>query len=340
MNVWDGLHWNIYEILPYQRKFNVIEGMRVIGKTYTTQFYCLDKFMNKGNEFVNLIRYSSKLNKKTLEKNYDKVISENYPDVGFKFFKDRITLDGEVVCHNMAISAYQDYKPLSFPRVKHLIFDECLPENPKTVRYVEGWNEPNLLLNIYDTIDRKEDRVICFLLGNLTSFYNPYHMHEVFKFPYIEPGSLWKGKNVLFQRAIPSEALLKKLQASDFHQMTENSSYGNFSMGDKYQDEEQSMIESLPDKNIKYIFTIVYNNNYYGIWTDKIQSKVYVSQKYEIQCKRIYALTIDDHTENTLITKGKEPLVSWLAKSFKLGVVKFDGEECKSKIFEGIKLIL
>lgn len=43
MNVYDGLHWNIYEILPYQRNFNFINSERSIGKTYTTEAYVIDK---------------------------------------------------------------------------------------------------------------------------------------------------------------------------------------------------------------------------------------------------------------------------------------------------------
>lgn len=339
MNVWDGLHWNIYDILPYQRKFNFIEGKRVIGKTYTSQYFCMDKYFNRGSQFVLLIRNSSKLTKTNLQKTVDKVKSEKYPDVKFKYTKDCIMVDGDIMCHFMAISKYQDYKPLSYPYVKYLIFDECLPENPKTVRYVEGWNEPNLLLNIYDTIDRKEDRVICFLLGNLTSFYNPYHMHDVFKFPYIEEGQLWTGKNVLFQRAKPTDALIALLQAAEFSQMVDGSDYGNFAMGDKYQDENQTMIQSLPN-NRKYIMTIVYNNREFGIWTDKNSTLVFISKMVDRNCKRRYAFTIDDHTENTLITKCKDSLVNWLANSFKIGKVRFESEECKTLVLNGIKLIL
>ena len=339
MNVWDGLHWNIYDILPYQRKFNFIEGKRVIGKSYTTQFYCMDRYLTRGQEFINLVRYKNALNKKSFEKKFDKVIQEKYHDYKFKFTKEYMTLDGEVVCQNMAISSYQDYKSMSFPRVKHIIFDECLPENPKTTRYVEGWNEPNLVLNIYDTVDRKEDRVICFFLGNLTSFYNPYHLHEVFKFPYIEEGKIWTGKNVLFQRATATDALIAKLKASEFGQMTEGSEYGNFASGCTYQDEDQSMIDSLP-VGCKFIFTIIYKGFSFGVWTNRQGSLIYVSKKYEEKNKRVYALTLEDHTENTLITKCKDSLIGWLATGFKNGKVRFENEETKIKALEGIRLIL
>ena len=56
MNVYDGIHWNIYEILPFQRNFNLINGERSLGKTYTCQMFVLDKCIQKGLEFVYIVR--------------------------------------------------------------------------------------------------------------------------------------------------------------------------------------------------------------------------------------------------------------------------------------------
>lgn len=56
MNVYDGLHWNIYDILPYQRNFNLINSERSIGKTYTTEAYVIDKCIKNHVEFVYISR--------------------------------------------------------------------------------------------------------------------------------------------------------------------------------------------------------------------------------------------------------------------------------------------
>ena len=47
MYVYDGIHWNIYDILPYQRNFNLINGERSMGKTYTCQMFTLDKCIER-----------------------------------------------------------------------------------------------------------------------------------------------------------------------------------------------------------------------------------------------------------------------------------------------------
>ena len=56
MNVYDGIHWNIYDVLPYQRNFNLINSERSIGKTFTTLFYFIDKCITKKLEFVYITR--------------------------------------------------------------------------------------------------------------------------------------------------------------------------------------------------------------------------------------------------------------------------------------------
>lgn len=56
MNVYDGIHWNIYEILPFQRNFNFINATRSIGKTYTTLLYIIDYCINHNAEYVYIVR--------------------------------------------------------------------------------------------------------------------------------------------------------------------------------------------------------------------------------------------------------------------------------------------
>jgi len=50
------MYWNINEILPYQRNFNLIDSERTIGKTYTTEKFLIKKCMENSLQFVYIVR--------------------------------------------------------------------------------------------------------------------------------------------------------------------------------------------------------------------------------------------------------------------------------------------
>ena len=93
MNVWDGLHWNIYEILPFQRNFNFVNSERSIGKTYTSEFFILDKCINSEWQFVYIVRTKDQKKKGALEKGFEKVIREQFPDLKFEFSSEQINVE-------------------------------------------------------------------------------------------------------------------------------------------------------------------------------------------------------------------------------------------------------
>ena len=85
MYVYDGIHWNIYDILPFQRNFNLINGERSLGKTYTCQMFTLDKCIEKGFEFVYIVRTQDEKKHGVLEEAYQKVIANEFKNYTFEF---------------------------------------------------------------------------------------------------------------------------------------------------------------------------------------------------------------------------------------------------------------
>ncbi len=204
-------YWDINRILRYQRNFNFINGERSIGKTYTTQKWLFNKALTTGRQFVYLCRTKTDKFNKAFSEAFEKVLDKEFPD-------------NDIVCDNenmysgegdekgrigycLALSEAPDVKKRSFPKVDYIMFDEYMLEREHNFKYVTGWHEPDLLLNIYHTIDRESDRVKVFCLGNTTEFYNPYHTHKAFNIPAVEKGKIWYSDNVLFQWAEKSEEL-------------------------------------------------------------------------------------------------------------------------------------
>ena len=345
MNVYDGIHWNIYEILPFQRNFNLINSERTIGKTYTTEAWVIDKCITNHVEFVYITRTKKRKEKGALEKGLAKVVREKFNEYEFNFTSEEMVLvENEdykrVLGYCVSLSEENDTKTMSFPLVKYIIFDEYVIEETPGNRYYNGWNAPDSFLKIYHTIDREEDRVICFMLGNNIRFHNPYHMHKAFRIPYTEKGKIWCSENVLFQNAVASGELKEKKAKSKFVRMIENTDYGKYANDGEYMNDNYSFIEAM-HSSARYAMTLVYNGESYGVYNDLKNGVIYVSDKVDADCKLIYALTINDHSENTLLTKSRFiTQLQWLANNYKIGNVRFTSMEIKMKIEKGIMFIL
>lgn len=344
MNVYDGIHWNIYEILPFQRNFNLINGERSLGKTYTCLMFVLDKCIHKGLEFMYITRTQDEKKRGALESAFKKVTANEFKEYSFVYDTEEMKLEEmeekRVLGYCTALTEAVKVKKKSYPNVKYMIFDEYMLEENQTSTYVNGWKEPDLLLNIYHTVDREEDRVICFMLGNNTKFHNPYHLHPAFNIPPIKKGGIWTSENVLFQYADGSANLHDLKANSKFLRMLEGTDYGKYAKDGTYIYDNYSFIEKL-STNASYSMTLEYDGNSFGVYSDLKNGAIYVSDKVDPSCKLIYALTIDDHKENTLLTRSHSfTQLKWLADNYKRGNIRFVSMEVKMKIEKGISLLL
>lgn len=343
-------YWDINQILPYQRCFNFINAERSIGKTYTTEKYVLDKCIKTGCEFVYIVRTQDEKKKGILGSAFEKVLLNEFPKYNITSTNEDIFLnveheESDVIEHItlgycLALSEAVKIKKRSFPKVKYLIFDEYMLENKQGGQYVNGWKEPDLLLSIYHTIDREEDRVICFMLGNNTAFYNPYHMHPAFNIPNIEKGKIWISENVLFQWAISSNELKEQKLKCKYLRMIDNTDYGKYAKNGDYVDDNYNFIEKLTT-TARYMFTLEYDSNKFGVYSDMKNGVIYISDKVDPSCILNYALTVDDHKENTLLTRSSNlTQLKWLSQQFKLGNVRYVSMDIKIKCEKAIALLL
>lgn len=350
MNVYDGIHWNIYDILPYQRNFNFINGERSLGKTYTTLMYVIHKCIENKDEFVYITRTQDEKKNGVFEKAIEKVVLNEFKDFTFETTFENLYLCDESkesekndkiqLGYCVALTETVKIKKRSFPKVKYLIFDEYMLEENQAISYINGWKEPDLLLSIYHTIDREEDRVICFMLGNNTKFHNPYHIHPAFNIPMVKKGRIWCSENVLFQNAESSVKLKEQKNTSKFLRMIQGTEYGKYAKDGQYISDNFSFIEKM-HTSARYNFTFEYDGIQYGVYSDLKNGKIYISDKVNKACRLIYALTLKDHKENTLLTHSKSfTQLKWLATNYKKGNVRFCSILIKTKCEKGIALLL
>lgn len=343
------MYWNINPILAYQRNFNFISSERKIGKTYTTLWFLLKRAIKRGQQFVYICRTEKERSQGIFKSAFSKVIAEQFPETMFKFTSSECYLveetendDKEVTLlgYCIPLSMAEEAKRNSYPNVKFMVFDEYSLPKYSTTKYVHGWDEPDALLSLYQTVDADRDEVIVFCLSNNYTFYNPYHMHPAFNIPFTGAGKIWLSENVLFQRPKMSVELKDKKSKTRFHRMIEGTEYGDHASSGIYIDDSPEFIKSKTG-NCKYIFTISHKGSQYAVWSGIQVGLIFIDDDIDHSCPLIYALTFEDHRENTMLTKSKgfAPL-QWLSKNYKIGNVRYCNQQIKAKAEEAIRLIL
>lgn len=317
-------YWNIHEILRYQRNFMLINSERSIGKTYTTQKWVIEKCLKEKRQFAYIVRTKDQKKKGVFQQAFEKVEKNEFKGKEFSWDTETLTIDGELVGWCFALSESQQLKQRSFPNVDYFIFDEYIIEKDSSSSYVKGMAEPTLLLSIYDTVDRREDRVKVFMLANNATFYNPYHLNPAFPVANIELGKIWKNENVLYQRPIATEWVRRKNTGTKFARMVDSTDYGRFATRGEFIEDEETFI-AKHEGTARYSFTIRVGGINFGIWTDmNVTGLMYVSEKVDPSCPIIYALTLDDQSENTLVTKVKSAHINRFTQAVKQGVVRYE----------------
>lgn len=239
--VTNSLWIDIKPLLTYNRNFIFINSMRGTGKTYTTLETLIEMSLKNEREFIYIVRTKEDKKSGALQDGLIKVCNECFADLDIKFNNNTATYDKDkVLCRCVAINEYATIKKKSFPKVDFLFFDEYQIEKDSVTTYCR--NEVNAFLSIYDTVDRNRGKVKCFFLGNNISEYNLYHLHSAFLLPSIKPGSIYKGKNVIFYNYLPSEQWFEMQKKLKFTAMVKDTSYGKYAKEGKYLDDTYELV--------------------------------------------------------------------------------------------------
>lgn len=239
--------------------------------------------------------------------------------------------------HCIALSEYDTIKTRGeYYNVKYIIFDEYITDNNS--RYYHNWDEPSVFINICDTIDRNENRIMCFLCGNAIAFYNPYHLSPYFKLPYIEERSTWKNKNVLFVRIAPTMEWLDHQNKSVIREVTRGSNYHKAMGENAYTNDDYTLITPLTG-NYRQVAMIKINGDKYSVNTTEINGALnyIISERYSEGCRQYYAYKIQDADDTYYyVPFVKNKFMQMFSRLFKMGRVRYTDIGLKNKIHNDI----
>lgn len=350
-----SIFWNARRTLTHNMLINIIVGNRGGGKSYGAKQWAIDNFLKKGEQFGYVRRYKDDL-KKPMEQ-FFKDIEMKYPDYEFKVSGDKFMIrlkpqdekqkwtENDVAGYGFMLSTANNKKSIAFPKITTLIFDEFLLEQGNQ-RYLP--NEPEKLLNLYETIARPgtdHPRVVVFMLANAISITNPYFLYWNLKMPVKQDKNgkyIWKHPTrPILVEDVRNEAFIDRKRNTEFGALVDGTTYADYSIENKFLLDDDSFIERKGQK-AKYFFTFIYKGQKYGVWVDFHEGKMWVSEDVDPSYIITYTLTLKDHQPNTMLLKNRQRAGQFFKfiECYKMGNVFFESINIKNICYEVLKMTL
>lgn len=336
----NSIFLDVKSILAKDKLVNMITGARGIGKTYGALKYAVDKYEQIGSTTIYLRRYKSELKKfETIFNNHfankDINASKYEIDKGTR----RKLLDKETkkpVIEAIPLSTAISFKSASFETCDFIIFDEFILDK-SSIHYIQ--DEFELFNNFIETISRlgelTENRIVKILmLSNAGSRNNPYFIG--YNIP-IFKNDLYVNDDLLVY--MPDQQEFKKAKektrwgkfVKKHTKMTEYMLEGNFK-------DKNDFIAQLPKKT-QYIATLIYFDKKIGVYLDMNSTKLYISDKVNMNNTITYALTREDSTPNYLILGKTNRLFQMLKQYWDLGYLRFTDLKIQSIFLDILRIL-
>lgn len=325
----ESLYYNSGLLLSRNAILNFVIASRGIGKSYEMKKVCIDDFLANGNQFIYLRRYKTELRKVG---NYFKDIEHEYPNEKLVVEGNKFIINDKVAGWSVALSTAINEKSVSYPKVRTIVYEEFLLEDGGNITYIK--NEPEMLLNFMDTVFRSRYGVRCVCLSNSVSIINPFFTYLQLNVNPNKRFNHFKERGVVVE--IPPSAEFSRERAkTPMGRLIQGTNYGDFSLDNKFTKDNDIFI-GKKSKEARFICTIVYKNDVFGIWDDVELGEVYVSTQHDPSTKYRYAMTTADHNPNMYLMTNwkKQRHLEYLGVAYKNGFIRFQNNRIKQTMIE------
>lgn len=328
------MFYDYHKIISYNAMINILIGERGVGKTYGATKFVVNQFLKKGEQFCYIRRYKPEI-KKAIPNFFESVINNNEFKGHHLYTKgNTFYCDDQVIGYAMTLATAQDLKSANFSKVKNIIFDEFIIEQGQKKYYLK--NEVFTFLNLLETIGRLRD-IRVFMLANSASITNPYFVFFDISMPYNNDIKLFKNGTILLQY-MKNEEYREVKKKTRFGQLISGTPFEDYAVNNKFIDDDRTFIEKKKG-SAKFSFAFIYNSVYYGVWYDYLEGCIYVSFDYDKSTPFVFALTLSDHSPNTMLINSAKKYNCWKSfiENFNLGNVRYENIKIKNVVTEVIK---
>lgn len=336
-----SIFFDIKRTLTHNCLFNFIVGSRGVGKTYAFKKWAIEDFLKTGKQFVYVRRFEKEA-QKSVKKFWDD-IRDKFPDHIFTVKGRTFYIDHIAAGFCIILSTAKIEKSVSFPDVNKICFDEFLIEKGN-YRYLP--DDVGAFLNLYETVARPGSGhcdVNVFFMANALTWTNPYFLYFHVKTPTKKDKNnkmIWKKNDILVELT-DGNGFTEVKRHTRFGQIIDGTPYGDFSINNHFLLDDDTFIEKKA-ASARYYFTFKYKGELFGVWADFLLGKLWVSRDVDPSYKLIYAITLKDHSPNTIYLKRISTAGHFktFLEYYKQGLVGFENMNLKNITYDIIRMVM
>ncbi len=323
----------------------IVTGARSFGKTYGWKKRCIKDFLEKGWTWAYLRTFDQEI-KDILADGPEAFFSDimrndEFPGYRFRCMGRLMQIgkvkDGEEVedwktmGQFLALTKAQSYKGKAVANMHWVVFDEFIRET-RVPPYPKNCVE--MLINLWETLDRREDRVRIVMLANAADVVNPYFVEW-----HITPPPVGKSKRVdvgvaqVFVQNCWSKKFEECADDSNIGRLTRGSKYASYAQMNQFKNDTKTFVEqrpkrSAPTRNIKWGHTT------FSLWMDLgLSGKMYVCGKPSSEVETI-VLMREDMEPDLVMIERTDPILKGYGRMYRRGLMMFDSVQTRERFCE------
>ena len=340
-NFYDGTKLlSMKDINNKKPEIYICTSNRSAGKTTYFNRLCVNRFKKTGGKFGLIYRYNYELDN-CADKFFKEINSLFFPEdtmiskrksngVYHELYLNNISCGYAVTLNNA-----DQLKKLShfFKDVELLLFDEFQSE---TNHYCA--DEVTKFRSVHTSIARGGGKMVRYLpvimVSNPVSLINPYYTKLGISGRLRDDTKFLKGNGFVLEQGYNETASNAQI-TSAFNSAFGNDEYMQYTAQAIYLNDNKSFIQR-PNGVGRYLATIRYNNNDYGIREFADEGVIYCDDKPDTSFKTKLAVTTEDHNINYVMLKTNELFVNILRYYFEKGCFRFKDLKCKEAVLKAL----
>lgn len=327
-----SIYYSPAPLLSQKCVFNFVIGNRGGGKSFAGKVLGIKRFLKKGKQFIYLRRYQSELDEVL---DYFADVRFKFPNVELKQVKDKLYINGQLAGYMIALTKTPYLKSNPYPLVTTIIFDEFIIDKGK-LTYLK--NEPQLLEEFYDTVDRSRDETVVLCFGNAISVVNPHFIYFE-TYPKAEQRFTKNTEKSVCIEFYFNELFIAKKKNTRFGRSIATREYGEYNLYNKFLRDTDSFIKARPETANYKMYQFILDGQKYSLWRDTKNQEFYVDNSYENNFGyfRTYVLNpneMDDNDKSHIAFKRNNATIKRVKSWLETGDIYFNNQTSKQKFYE------
>lgn len=323
---------------------NMVTGARSLGKTYAFKKQFVKNYIKRGQTCCYL-RYNQamidRVQKATTPFLADLSINNEFPDYLIRMEGNRMQIaersdkpKWETFGFLASLTSFDSFKGSTTPNMSMLMLDEFIKEK-RVPPYPPGCVDA--LMNIWETFDRRENRVRLFLVANAADIVNPFF--RAWRISPIPKGTCRKfpvGNSYVFYENAYSAEFEKYSSDTNIGAFTAGSSYADYATSNSFNQVNGLFVRERP-KTARCSAAIKFFGMTFGVWSDRLTGDVYIDRKPSKDAM-ILVLSKNDMEPDYMMLDRNAPYLKYPARAFRAGQLYFSDDGTRESFMEVLTL--